>query len=56
MCFHHTIFPENLTPVYSPHNAESWSTNFIEWFAASENLPENDTPAKHITFLTVVGT
>lgn len=43
-----------LTIVHSPHNAKSWSSNFIKGLPASDHLPENDPPAEHITFLAVI--
>lgn len=45
-----------LTIVHGPHNAKSWSSNFIKGFSARDHFPENDAPAKHIALLTVIAT
>lgn len=40
--------------VNSPHDSEGRAPNLIKWLPPGNDLPENDTPAEHITFLTVV--
>lgn len=46
----------SLTIVHSPHNSKSWSSNFIKGLPAGDDFPQNDTPAKHITLLTIIAT
>lgn len=45
-----------LTIMHSPHNAKSWSSNFIKRLPASDHFPQNDTPAEHIALLTIIAT
>ena len=44
------------TIVHCPHDAKSRSPYFIKRFPPCEHLPQNDSPAEHITLLTVVRT
>lgn len=45
-----------LTIMDSPHNAKSWSSNFIKGLFASDHFPQNYTPAEHIALLTIIAT
>lgn len=38
----------------SPHDSEGRTPNLIERLPPGDDLPENDAPAEHVTFLTVV--
>lgn len=38
----------------SPHDSEGRAPNLVKRLPPGNDLPENDTPAEHVTFLTVV--
>lgn len=38
----------------SPHDSEGRTPNLVKRLPPGDDLPENDTPAEHVTFLTVV--
>lgn len=40
----------------SPHDSESWTTDFIKGFPACYHFPEDNAPAEDITLFTVIAT
>lgn len=45
---------EEHTIVNSPHDSEGRAPNLVKRLPPGNDLPENDAPAEHVTFLTVV--
>lgn len=44
------------TVMNSPHDTESWATNFIKGFPTCYYFPKDNTPAEDVTFFTVIAT
>lgn len=40
--------------MHGPHDAEGRSSDLVKGLPASDHLPQDDTPAEHITLFTVV--